>query len=139
MNRKFFVNCVFLIILSVFLTGCVPNFGSNAGTREGQEEYVKGAFVPGFPNLPYYENSTVIESYGRDSNHGATLVTGDDLPKVVNFYQDALEKLEWDATVSGAGTNFTFDIKNVKHIGTVIINTAADNRRTVITISVSPR
>jgi|SRR3972149_5976578 len=134
----FFKTAGILIFSSFILSGCLPNIGGG-GPPQNEEEFVKGKIVRGFPALPYYENAKIIESYGRSENYGATLVTNDDLAKVVNFYQDALEKLGWDATVSGSGTNFVFDIKNAEKTGSIIINTAADNRRTVITIAISPR
>jgi len=137
MRELFKIGAVFLIS-SIFLTGCLPNIGSSGGPADA-DEFVKGQIVRGFPPLPAYENAKVIESYGKDNNFGATIVTNDDLAKVVNFYQDGLELLGWEVSVSGAGTNFVFDIKNEKNIGSIIINTAADNRRTVITIAVSSR
>ena len=126
------------VICAIFLTGCVPNIGGG-GAAPVVDEYQKGAIVTGFPALPYYENAKVIESYGDEVNFGATLVTDDELAKVVNFYQDALETQGWDVSVSGAGTNFEFDIKNADKTGSIIINTAADNRRTAITVAISPR
>ena len=136
--RKIIKLGTILTICSIFLTGCLPDLGGG-GAAPPADEYLKGEIIKGFPALPSYENAKVIESYAKGGNYGATLVTNDELAKVVNFYQDALEKLGWDATVSGSGNNFVFDIKNADKIGYVIINTASDNRRTVITIGVSPR
>lgn len=137
MGKVFKIGSI-ITVCGIFLTGCVPNLGGSGATPVA-EEYLKGGIVTGFPALPYYEKAKVIESYGDEVNFGATLVTDDELAKVVNFYQDALEVQGWDVAVSGAGSNFEFDIKNAQRTGSIIINTAADNRRTVITVAISPR
>ena len=136
---RFFKTAGIFIFSSLILSGCFPSIGGGTAPHD-VEEFVKGGIVQGFPlALPYYQNAKIIESYGRSGNYGATFVTDDDLAKVVNFYQDAFEKLGWDVTVSGSGTNFVFDIKNTTNAGSVIINTASDNRRTTITYSIAPR
>ncbi len=125
--------------LSCFmLTGCIPQTGQSG--INGKDEYVKGAMVPNFPALPLYRGAQVVESYGFQDNFGAVFISGDDLSKVFQFYNDSLPKLGWDTSVTRKGTdNFTFNIKNDKQQGTVIVNTAADSKKTAITMSISPR
>ncbi|MBI2327871.1 hypothetical protein HYU92_06145 [Candidatus Curtissbacteria bacterium] len=121
------------------LAGCVPMISS--GVRPlGAQEFLKGQVVPGFPQLPLYEGAKVIESYGYKGSYGASFVTNSELAKVVKFYNDSLPQLGWETSVKElAPDNYVFEIKNEENIGSVIVNTASDNQKTAITMSVSGR
>ncbi|OGD95109.1 hypothetical protein A3F02_02400 [Candidatus Curtissbacteria bacterium RIFCSPHIGHO2_12_FULL_38_9b] len=133
----------FLIVLTclLFLTGCVPNIG--LGGREETiltEQFVEGKVVEGFPALPLFPKSEVIESYGKDGKYGAAFISSGDLVKVVNFYNDSLPRSGWQVSLKQQSeTNYFFEIKNDQLEGAIIINTAADGKKTAITISTAPR
>ncbi len=122
------------------LSACIPTLTTNGGGVKS-EEFVKGKIAKGFPqSLPLYKNAQIIESYGGVSGYGTSFVTDDNLSKVVNFYNQALPKLGWTVNGrQGSETNFVFEIKNDKNQGQVIVNTAADGKKTAITMSVSER
>lgn len=127
-----------VLLVSLLLTGCLPKVGTSG--QEGSGEYIKGEVVGGFPPLPLYEGAQVVESYGYQGAFGATFMTGDDLGKVVNFYNDSLPKLGWDMVVNARSqTNYVFEVKNVQSSGEIIVNTAADGKKTAITMAVGPR
>ncbi len=128
---------VFLILVPFLLSGCIPSAGQQDTT--GKDEYIRGAVPSGFPQLPLYKGAQVIESYGFEGKFGASFLTGDDVSKVVKFYNDSLPALGWNVSVAASGANsFTFNVKNQTQQGTIIINTAADGKTTAITISVLP-
>lgn len=127
-----------VLLFSLLLSGCIPRVGTSG--QEGSGEYVRGEVVSGFPPLPLYEGAQVIESYGYGGTWGATFITGDDLGKVVNFYNDSLPKLGWDMVVNTKSqTNYIFEVKNVQSKGEIIVNIAADGKKTAITMAVGPR
>lgn len=131
MIRRLFL----LIILSFFLSGCFPSI-DRSGTKGDLPDFVKGQVVKGFPALPFYEGAEIVESYGYRGNFGASFVTGDDLGRVVKFYEVGLLQLGWEATLTqNSPTNYQFRVKNAQNDGTVIINTAADGKQTAITMS----
>lgn len=132
---------VFIVVLISFLilAGCVPKLGGD-GKNNATETFVAGAVVKGFPDVPAYPGAKTIESYGKDKNFGATFYTDDKLAKVIEYYNSAFFKLGWESTlVKNSDTNFQYNIKKSSNQGVVIINTAADGKNTVITISVEPR
>lgn len=128
---------VFLLVVPFLLSGCIPSVGQP--DTAGKDEYIRGAVPSGFPQLPLYKGSRVVESYGFEGKFGASFITADDVSRVVKFYSETLPTLGWEADVSASGTNsFTFNIKNQAQQGTIIVNTAADGKTTAITISVLP-
>ena len=131
---------LFLVIFSsIMLSGCVPNIGGGGGAVSS-DEFAKGKVVKGFPNLPAYPKAQVLESYGKEGSYGANFMTGDDLAKVIKFYNGSLPGLGWETQAKKQSeTNYVFDIKNAQDAGSVIVNVAADGKNTAITIFVSPR
>lgn len=130
-----------IFLLAIFVSGCIPHLGGgNGGVETKPGEFVKGSVVRGFPSLPLYEKAKLIESYGDGLSFGASAVSEDELAKVVNFYNQSLGQLGWEFVVKQRSqTNFTFEIKNNKQQGWIIVNTAADLKTTAITVSVTPR
>lgn len=130
----------FLVVSTFLLTGCVPKLNTTGGGVKS-EEFAKGKVVRGFPqDLPLYKGAVVIESYGGVSGYGASFITDDSLNKVVNFYNLGLAQLGWTVEVKKqSDTNFIFEIKNDKNQGRVIVNTAADGKKTAITVTISGR
>lgn len=130
-----------LLIASLVLGGCVvPSIGRFGRSSSGGQEYLKGAIVGDFPNLPLYPKARVIESYGADGLWGANFLVDEELAKVVNYYNDSLPKLGWETKLTKeAETNFLFEVKNAKQTGLVIVNTAHDGKKTAITVTVEPR
>lgn len=131
---------LFLVIISsIILSGCVPSIGGGGGIVSS-DEFVKGKVARGFPNLPAYPKAQVLESYGNEGSYGASFISGDDLAKVVKFYNGSLPQLGWETQAKKQSeTNYSFDIKNAQYQGSVIVNTAADGKKTAITTFVSPR
>ena len=63
-----------------------------------------------------------------------------DTVEVVNFYNDSLPKSGWDMVVNAKSqTNYVFEVKNTQNKGEIIVNTAADGKKTAITMAVGPR
>ena len=82
----------------------------------------------------------VLESYGNNGAFGASFISDDDLDKVVKFYDQSLKKLGWESSQHRQSeTNYVFEVKNSAYRGSVIVNTAADGKKTVITIAVLAR
>ena len=134
-----------LLVLTLFstaiaLSGCVPKLSGGGGGPK-TEEFVSGKVVRGFPaSVPLYKNSQVVESYGGGSGWGASFITDDSLAKVVNFYNQSLSRLGWTVAPRQVDdTNYVFEIKNEKNIGKIIVNTAADGKKTAITMSIDQR
>ncbi len=129
--------------MSLVLSGCLPSAfigSSNSGAVGGAGTYIKGKAVKGFPALPLYPKAKLLESYGANSNYGASAITNDGLSKVLDFYKQSLPQLGWEPKLSqNSETNFVFEIKNSQFQGVVIVNTASDGKKTAITISVAPR
>lgn len=128
-----------VLALSIALSGCI-GIGSKKGPK-AEGEFIEGAIVEGFPDLPAYPESLIIESYGsKEGNFGLSSITDDELAKVVNFYGGALTQLGWQNSLKkNSATNFEYEISGDEHKGRVIINTAADGKSTAISISVEPR
>lgn len=138
--KKLLSICSFLA-LGLFLSGCTLGVGLGGGTSApAAGEFVKGGVVKGFPDLPLYKDAQVVESYGSANAFGATFIAKESIAKVVNFYNTALPQLGWQSNVSQTNTtNYVFDIKNETYTGSIIVNTAADNKSTAITMSVAVR
>lgn len=130
----------FVIVSTFLLTGCVPKLNTG-GAGVKSEEFAKGKVVRGFPqDLPLYKGAVVVESYGGASGYGASFITDDSLNKVVNFYNVGLIQLGWTVDAKKqSDTNFIFEIKNDKNRGRVIVNTAADGKKTAITMTIADR
>lgn len=130
---------VLTVVVSVLMAGCVPSVG-NTKLPNPEGEFKKGAIVSGFPPLPSYPKSTVVESYGSAQSFGASFVSEDSLIKVYDFYNVSFGPLGWTATAfKKSDSNIVFDVKNDKYAGQVIINTAIDGKTTAITIAVSEK
>lgn len=130
---------LFLILMPFILSACVPNIGGPK-TSGGAGEFVKGKVVSGFPNVPLYKGSVVVETYGSEDAWGGSFILDEDLPEVLRFYQEALPKLGWDTEVQRlAESNYVFGIKNQQYRGSVIVNMTADVGATAITVAVAKR
>ncbi len=128
-----------LVMIPFVLSGCLPAVGP-ATNQQGTGEFVKGAAAKGFPLVPLVPKATILESVADKESFGLSAISDNDLGSVVKFYNDSLKQLGWDAQVTKQSeTNYVFDIKNDKSQGSVIVNVAADNKKTAITISISPR
>ncbi len=137
-EKFYFVKLIIVIFTALILSGCIPNVGTSG--QQGTGEYVKEKVVDGFPALPFYQDSEVIESYGFGGAYGASFITGDDLQKVVKFYNDSLPKLGWDSELAPKSqTNYVWRVKNQEYSGEVIVNTTSDGEATAINMSVSSR
>lgn len=135
--KYFVLRIVVLIVLPLFLSGCI-GFGLGGGNGSGGDSdlYEKGAVAKGFPNVPLFPKSQIVESYANDGSYGASFVTSEGLSKVVGFYSENLPKVGWEnQLVQNSDTNFTFNIKSDTHVGTVIVNKSADPKKTAITMS----
>lgn len=129
-----------LLILPFLLSACVPSVGSKS-KAPAIGEFVKNGIVKGFPsNLPLYEKAQVVESYGSQDAFGASFIADADPAKVVNFYNLALTQLGWQVKLrQPSATSYVFEIKNDTYSGSVIVNPAADGKKTAITIEVGQR
>ncbi|OGD83242.1 hypothetical protein A2165_00730 [Candidatus Curtissbacteria bacterium RBG_13_40_7] len=133
------VRLILILAISIILSACVPSIGGGGGVSSS-DEYMKGRIVKGFPGLPAYPKAEVIESYGNEGSYGASFMSSDDLAKVVKFYNDSIPQIGWEMQAKKQSeTNFSFDVKNAQYQGSVIVNTAADGKKTAITIFASPR
>lgn len=73
------------------------------------------------------------------SKNGVVLA-GDDFAKVVKFYNDSLSKLGWETkAMKQSEESYVFDVKNAQNAGSVIVNVAADGKKTAISMFTSPR
>ena len=138
--KKYLLMMTILLTCSMVLSACIPTLNTNGGGVKS-EEFTKGKVVRGFPaDLPLYKGAQVIESYGGVSGYGASFIVDESLVKVVNFYNQTLSQSGWTVIAKQQSeTNYVFEIKNDKNRGQVIVNTAADGKKTAITMSVSSR
>lgn len=129
-----------LIFVAVTVSACVPRLGTSDKAPPAGE-FVQGVIVSGFPqNLPLFEDAQIVESYGSSEAFGASFIAKGDFNRVVNFYNGALPELGWQSTLrKWSETNYQFDIKNDTYVGTVVVNTAADGKKTAITMAVELR
>lgn len=127
------------LILAIALSGCTANFGTTS-EKPKKREFLKGAVVKGFPAVPLYPKSKILESYGYKDSYGAAFISGEKLDKVIKFYQQGFGQLGWESTLRrSSDTNYVFSIKNPKYTGELIVNVAADGKKTAITAYVSQR
>lgn len=132
---KFFV----VALLPLVLSGCV-GFGVGGGTSNPQGEFLQGGVVKGFPPVPVYPKVQIGETYGDGNVFGASLVSGDNLAKVLDFYNKGLVQDGWETSLSQiSDSNYIFQIKNVNYQGEIIVNTAADGKKTAITVNLTKR
>jgi hypothetical protein len=138
MPKSFLAVALFLV--PFVLSACVPSVG-NKQKAPVAGEFVEAGIVKGFPsNLPLYEKSQIIESYGSREAFGASFIADAGLADVINFYNTALPQLGWQSTLSQkTKTNYIFSIKNDTYSGSVIVNTAGDGKKTAITMEVAVR
>ena len=135
MKIKLFV----VLLLTFSLSGCIPTIG-NSPSAMAKDEFKKGSYAAGFPTVPLYKNSKVLESYGFGGKFGSASVTNDDIAKVVQFYNDSLKPLGWDYTVKqNSASSYEFIINNSGQQGSIIVNTTVDGKKTGITVSIAPR
>lgn len=128
-----------LILISTMLAGCLPSASPKNQQKSGQE-FVKGAVVAGFPNLPLYPGAKVVETFKQDKKYGGSFMVRDDLVKVVNFYSKVLPEGGFESKLAqNSSSNYTFSISNSTTAGKIIVNTAADGKQTAITISIEGR
>lgn len=142
-NFQFPISNIFkiavILLIPLVLAGCV-NFGVGGGGSNPQGEFLQGGVVKGFPSVPVYPKSQIGETYGDGSVFGASLVSGDSLAKVLDFYNNNLVKDGWETNLNQlAEANYEFLIKNASYEGKVIVNKTADGKKTAITISLSVR
>lgn len=135
------VKTAVILTASFVLSGCTLGIGMGSGTSPENGQFVKGALADGFPsNLPLYKDAVPVESYGSESEFGASFIADENLLKVVNFYSTALPQLGWQSSLSeGAQDNYVFDISSDLYSGSVVVNVAADGKKTAITMAVSQR
>lgn len=127
--------------LSVLLAGCIPGGGGPSGSPNSGE-FVQGAVVRGFPPVPVIEGAQVVESYGdgKSMKYGVSFISDKSLSDVVKYYQGVLPQTGWESNVyQNSQDNMFFDIKNSTFQGTIIVNKAANGKKTAITVSVEPR
>ena len=130
---------IIVILSSLLLAGCIPKL-SNDGTVVSQSEFIKGKAVSGFPNMPRYPKSQLLESINDNNSYGASIISEENIQKVVDFYSNFLPQTGWESTfVKKTETNYVFEVKNADYSGEVIINTASDNKSTAISVFVEPR
>lgn len=130
-----FIKLFIVALLPVVLSGCV-NFGVGGGRSDPQGEFLQGGVVKGFPPVPVYPKAQIGETYGNGSVFGASLVSGDSLAKILDFYRENLTKDGWETDLNQlAETNYVFGIKNATYQGKIIVNTAVGGKKTAITIS----
>ena len=131
---------IIIVILSSFLlAGCIPKL-SNDGTVVSQSEFIKGKAVSGFPNMPRYPKSQLLESVNDNNSFGVSFISEENIQKVVDFYTNSLPQTGWESTfVKKTETNYVFEIRNATYSGEVIVNTASDGKSTAISVFVEPR
>lgn len=131
---------VAILVVSMVLSGCSLSLKSSDETGGTGGEFLKGKVVAGFPAVPAYPKSSVLESYGLKDHWGVSSISDDSLEEVIKFYSASLKSSGWDYTVRQVSeTNVVFDVKNAQSQGVVIVNTAADGKKTAITVSIEPR
>ena len=130
---------IIVLAFSFFATGCIPKLG-NDGTVVSQSEFIEGKAVSGFPNIPRYPKSQLLESINDNNSYGVSFISEENIQKVVDFYSSSLTATGWESTfVKKTETNYVFEIKNADFSGEVIVNTASDDKSTAISVFVEPR
>lgn len=140
LSSKKFLSVAALFLTSIVLSACIPTIGVGDGADE-KGEFVEGKIARGFPdNLPLYEDSVTLESYGDGDSFGGSFISQDLTSEVLKFYQQALPALGWETELtSPSATYYIFSIKNQDWRGSVIVNVADDGKKTAVTIAVSKR
>ncbi|MBI4037813.1 hypothetical protein HY382_02100 [Candidatus Curtissbacteria bacterium] len=129
-----------LLPLSLFLSGCFGGLGGTGGGETNKLTFSQGKVVEGFPGIPGYKNSQVLESIGYQGKYGLSNVTGDKIEKVIEYYGKALGQLGWETSLKKrSATNYAYGIKNEKQKGEMIMNTAADGKKTAISVFIEER
>lgn len=134
-----FLTLTLLILMPTILAGCLPKVAQKGTASEQSAEFLKGAIARNFPSIPAYPKMIIVESYGDENHWGASFLAGDNLDKVVKFYEKSLGQSGWDSALIKRGQTYVFEIKNEKTHGQVIINKASDNKKTAITVWAEPR
>ena len=130
---------IIMFAFSFLLAGCIPKL-SNDGTVVSQSEFIKDKAVSGFPNIPRYPKSQLLESINDKNSYGASFISEENIQKVVDFYTNSLPQTGWESTfVKKTETNYVFEIRNATYSGEVIVNTASDGKSTAISVFVEPR
>src|SRR3990167_3732295 len=130
---------IIVLLFSFFASGCLPKFTSDEGVQS-QSEFIKGKPVSGFPNLPRFPKSQLLESVNDNNSFGASFISEENIQKVVDFYSSSLTATGWESTlVKKSQTNYAFEVRNADFSGEVIVNTASDNKSTAISVFVEPR
>ena len=130
---------VAIFAVSMALSSCALSLKSSDEAGTGGE-FLKGKVVAGFPAIPAYPKSSVLESYGFKDYWGLSSISDDSLEEVIKSYSASLKTAGWDYTVRQVSeTHVVFDVKNAQSQGVVIVNTAADSKKTAITVSIEPR
>ena len=130
---------IIVFAFSFLLTGCIPKLGGDGGATS-QSEFIKGKAISGFPNMPRYPKSQLLESINDNNSFGASFISEENFQKVVDFYSSSLPATGWESTlVKKTETNYVFEIKNATYSGEVIVNTASDGKSTAISVFVEPR
>jgi len=130
---------IIVLLFSFFASGCLPKFTSDEGVQS-QSEFIKGKAVSGFPNLPRYPKSQLLESINDNNSFGVSFISEEDIQKVVDFYSSSLPQTGWESTFfKKTETNNVFEVKNADFSGEIIISTASDNQSTAISVFVEPR
>lgn len=141
--KRVFVKCWFFLIViffSLILTGCRLNTNLSGVEKIEKNTFLKGAVVPSFPPVPIYPKAQIIESYSTEENYGASAISDDDLDKVVEFYRQTFVQLSWEnSLIRQSANNYLFEFRSQEYRGTVTVNTAADNKKTAISVVVSQR
>ena len=130
---------IIVFAFSFLLAGCIPKLGGDGGATS-QSEFIKGKAISGFPNMPRYPKSQLLESINDKNSFGASFISEENIQKVVDFYSNYLPQTGWESTlVKKTETNYVFEVKNAIYSGEVIVNTASDGKSTAISIFVEPR
>ena len=130
---------IIVFAFSFLLAGCIPKLGGDGGATS-QSEFIKGKAISGFPNLPRYPKSQLLESINDNNSFGVSIISEENIQKVVDFYTSTLPQTGWESTfVKKTETNYVFEVKNAIYSGEVIVNTASDGKSTAISIFVEPR
>ena len=130
---------IIVLAFSFFATGCLPRLASEDGVTS-LSEFIKGKAVSGFPNVPRYPKSQLLESINDNNSFGVSFISEDNIQKVVDFYTSSLPQTGWESTfVKKTETNYVFEIRNATYSGEVIVNTASDGKSTAIAVFIEPR
>ena len=130
---------IIVFAFSFLLAGCIPKLGGDGGATS-QSEFIKGKAISGFPNMPRYPKSQLLESINDKNSFGASFISEENIQKVVDFYNSSLTATGWESTlVKKSQTNYVFEIKNATYSGEVIVNVASDGQSTAISVFVEPR